>query len=131
MNFLDIVKDIIKEHELNKPNRKRHIMYKKIYLQAKLRESGFTFNDIGNMFNQNHSSVVHNVKSHKILTDLYSKEYMHEIYKLVEQLDGKTIEIPKRNIYHDILNERNKHGLRRLKRWIKEKRYDFDATIME
>ena len=129
--IIELISEFIDRDELNKPNRKRQYIYKKAYLQHKLKECGLTFKAIADMFNMTHASAIHNIKTHYILVQYHKNEYEAYIYEYLEALDGYKVEPKTRNIIDDINNCSNLYQLNRVKRWIREKKYDFDATLLE
>lgn len=129
--IIELIREFIDRDELNKPNRKRQQIYKKAYLQHKLKECGLTFKAIADMFNMTHASAIHNIKTHYILVQYHKNEYEAYIYEYLEALDGYKVEPKTRNIIDDINNCSNLYQLNRVKRWIREKKYDFDATLKE
>lgn len=62
--IIELIREFIYRDQLNKPNRKRQQIYKKAYLQHKLKECGLTFKAIADMFNMTHASAIHNIKTH-------------------------------------------------------------------
>ena len=60
------IKELIAEFKLDKPNRKRDIVYKRYYLMHILHcRSRLCLREIGEMFNRDHSSVIHALKEHE------------------------------------------------------------------
>jgi len=129
--FIDKINYLIERDGLNARNRKREIIYRKCYLQSKLRELGMNFRQIGEMFNQHHASVIHNIKTHKIMSELYADIYSTEISDYVAELTGLKFEPPKRNLVEDIMYCNKLYDLRIIKRRIKENYYDDCKTIIE
>lgn len=129
--FLNKVSELVEKDGLNKRNRRRQIIYKKCYLQHKLRESGMTFKEIGKLFNQHHASVIHNIRTHEDLSTYYNAVYSNEISEYVSELTGIKIELPKRNLVKDVLNASSMYHLHLIKKRIKENKYDIDATFLE
>ena len=58
----DLIKSIIKKDGLAKKCRTVDVVNKRIYLFNFLRNNGYTFNVIGNLFNLDHTTVMHAVK---------------------------------------------------------------------
>lgn len=129
--FLDKVKYLIEKDGLDKPCRKREIIYRKCYLQSKLRDANMTYKEIAKMFNMTHASVIHAVKTHDNLSRYYNAVYSAEISEYVEELLGVKVEIPKRDLINDIEKTNSIYGLNRVKRWIKEKKYQHYETKLE
>ena len=83
------------------------------------------------MFNMTHASAIHNIKTHYILVQYHKNEYEAYIYEYLETLDGYKVEPKTRNLIEDINNCANLYQLNRVKRWIREKKYELDATLIE
>jgi hypothetical protein len=131
MNFLEKAYFLIEKDKLNEKNRKREIIYKKCYLQSKLRDYGMTYKAIGKMFNQNHASVIHNVKTHIDLDEYYRDSYHTDIHEYICLLKDYKIKPPKRNLLKDIQNANTLYALGNIKRWLLEDKYDIGATLLE
>lgn len=129
--FINKVQYLIEKDGLNERNRKREIMYRKCYLQSKLRESGMNLREIGAMFNQHHASIIHNIRTHHIMSEMYSSIYSAEISEYVEELTGIKVELKQRDLIDDIVNCKSMYQLRVIKRRIKEKKYEHYKTKME
>lgn len=65
----------IEDNNLKKKSRYRNIIYRRYYLYNKLREQGYTYQYIGNIFNRDHSTILHGIKVHKDFTKLKDKIY--------------------------------------------------------
>jgi hypothetical protein len=91
---------------------------------SRLRDEELTFDEIGSYFNQHHSSVLHNVQTHKDLIKFKNEDYINTIteYK-VFLVDTKYVVTP-RNIIQDIKSCKSLYKLKRVKRWIEEGRYN-------
>ena len=63
----DLIKSIIKKDGLAKKCRTVDVVNKRIYLFNFLRNNGYTFNVIGNLFNLDHTTVIHGIKRYKEL----------------------------------------------------------------
>lgn len=131
MNLIEIATELIEKDGLNKRNRKREVIYRKIFLQYHLRKSGMIYQAIADMFNQDHASVIHNVKVHEDLMQYNYDDYFRYIEEYKSILTNVKLELPKRNIYADIANASTIYHLRTIKRYLKEKKYDSNATYLE
>ena len=65
----DLIKSIIKKDGLAKKCRTVDVVNKRIYLFNFLRNNGYTFNVIGNLFNLDHTTVMHGIKRYKELSE--------------------------------------------------------------
>ena len=63
----ELIKSIIKKDGLSKKCRTVDVVNKRIYLFNFLRNNGYTFNVIGNLFNLDHTTVIHGIKRYKEL----------------------------------------------------------------
>jgi hypothetical protein len=65
--MIELIKEIIEQDGLAQKNRKREIVHRRIYLFRKLREDGHTLKGIGSLFNMNHATILHGLKTYKYL----------------------------------------------------------------
>ena len=65
----DLIKDIIKKDELTRKCRLPHMVNKRIFLFNFLRNNGYGFKEIGNLFNLDHTTVMHGIKRYKELSE--------------------------------------------------------------
>lgn len=128
--ILDLVRFYVERDNLNKKNRKREIIYKKCFLQHKLREHKFTYAIIGELFNQHHASIIHNVKTHKDMIKFNADFYEPMVSEYIEAFKNTEYIEPVRNLLDDIKDCYNIPQLNRIKRWIAEKKYDTNTTIL-
>ncbi len=82
---LDKIKDYIQAEGLNKPNRKRESVYKRVILCHYLTPQNLTLSFIGSLFGKDHSTVLHYQKVYEQCKD-------YEDFKMIEYY-----------IYNDIL----------------------------
>lgn len=100
------IKELIQEYQLDKPNRKREYTYKRYFLMAVADSRGnMTKTSIGEMFNRDHSSVIHGIKQHKIWWKIRDMEYLRGIHPLEQTLDIEAERVSKKYIYDCICNE--------------------------
>jgi hypothetical protein len=59
--------ELIKRDKLRKKNRKRELINKRIFIFSMLRNEGMTFQQIADLFNLNHSTVIHGINRYKDL----------------------------------------------------------------
>lgn len=79
------IKELIAEFKLDKPNRTRDIVYKRYYLMYILHcRSRLCFREIGELFNRDHSSVIHGLKEHDRWWSQMDEEYLRGIHPLPE-----------------------------------------------
>ena len=65
----DLIKSIIKKDGLSKKCRAAHLVNKRIYLFNFLRNNGYSFKQIGNLFNLDHTTVIHGIKRYNALSE--------------------------------------------------------------
>lgn len=125
---IEVVKAYIQNYGLNTSSRIQSQTYQRQYLMAKLHETGdYSLTEIGNMFKRHHATVIHSIRQHHNLKkDGY---YLKLIKPAVDILNDCTIDYtaPKRNIFDDIEKATNLDKLRRIRRWIKEGRYELST----
>ena len=114
--MIELIKQIIEQDGLAQKNRKREIVHRRIYLFRKLREDGHTLKGIGNLFNMNHATILHGLKTYQDLTDINDKLFLHDIeyYKLLLSLERPELDLRK-----EITEARNLVDLRKIQARIK------------
>ena len=73
----------IEDNDLKARHRYRHYTYKRFYLYNLLREEGLTLYEIAAMFNRDHASVIHGLKTHNDLISIKDKIYLDYIEDLM------------------------------------------------
>ena len=93
-NKLDTIKNIIELNELDSKSRKRDKVYKRFYLYNELRSMPEfkSLEWIGDMFNRDHSSVVHGLSTHDILIEMKDVMYKGIIFEMNQLLGNTTID---------------------------------------
>lgn len=95
----DEIKELIEEFQLQSKSRKREIVYKRYYLMNLLYStSGMSLSSIGEMFNRDHSTVIHAIREHKRWFKKLDTEYLRAIHPLPE-LVKETRELPDVNYF--------------------------------
>ena len=118
--MIELIKQIIEQDGLAQKNRKREIVHRRIYLFRKLREDGYTLKRIGGMFNMNHATILHGLKTYQDLTDINDKVFKHDIeyYKLLLSLER-----PELDLRNEIKEAKNLTDLRLIQSRIKNNLY--------
>ena len=118
--MIELIKQIIEQDGLAQKNRKREIVHRRIYLFRKLREDGYTLKRIGGMFNMNHATILHGLKTYQDLTDINDKLFKHDIeyYKLLLSLERPELDLRK-----EIVESKNLVDLRKIQARIKNNFY--------
>jgi hypothetical protein len=110
----------IEDHKLNTRHRYRHLSYKRFYLYNLLRNEGHTLYEIADMFNRDHASVIHGIKTHKDLISTKDKIYLDFVDELQLLFESE----PKHfNLIEDVLNCYSLERLKRIKFRIKNNLY--------
>ena len=121
--MIELIKEIIEQDGLANKNRRREIVHKRIYLFNKLRKDGYTLKKIGSLFNMNHATILHGLKTYQNLTDIYDNQLRidTEYYKLLLNLQ------PPGKIEYDLKTEikkaKNLTDLRNIQSRIKNNFY--------
>jgi hypothetical protein len=121
--MIELIKQIIEQDGLANKNRKREIVHRRIYLFNKLRKDGYTLKRIGSLFNMNHATILHGLKTYKNLTDVNDKQLKTdtEYYKLLLNLQApETVEY---NLRKEIKEAKNLTDLRLIQSRIKNNIY--------
>ena len=126
---LQLVMYYVERDQLNQKGRQQEKIYKKCFLMDKLREHKYKFSFIGNVFNQHHASIIHNIKTHKDLTKWNTEHYETIISEYLEAFQNTDYVEETRVLVDDILECENVYQLKRVKRWITENKYNSYATI--
>ena len=77
----DLIRNVeyyIQKDELKKRCRERKYVHKRIFFFNTLRNAGYTYQRIGEMFGLNHATIVHGIKTYKywwVLIPLLSIEW--------------------------------------------------------
>jgi hypothetical protein len=129
---IEKVKTIIERDELNSKTRKQEIVYKRAYLMHVLRCQHMTFYKIGDLFNLDHSTAVYQCKMvDRYLNEIKDPVYINLIQEYLEEFeDIKHIKV-EYNLAEDVLQCRNLHDIKIIKKRIRENKYDIDATLLE
>lgn len=80
------VVQVIEEFGLCTPDRKRTAVYQRAFLYNELRtkDEQMTFSSIGELFDRDHATVLHGLKTHEFLTEINDKVYRHETKSIRE-----------------------------------------------
>ena len=118
--MIELIKQIIEQDGLAQKNRKREIVHRRIYLFNQLRKDGYTLKRIGGLFNMNHATILHGLKTYQDLTDINDKLFQHDIeyYKLLLSLERPELDLRK-----EIKEARNLVDLRKIQARIKNNFY--------
>ena len=114
--MIELIKQIIEQDGLGNKNRKREIVHRRIYLFNQLRKDGYTLKRIGGLFNMNHATILHGLKTFQDLSDINDKVFQHDIeyYKLLLSLESPELDLRK-----EITEAKNLIDLRKIQSRIK------------
>jgi len=84
--------EYIEKFDLKRKCRLRHYVYKRSYLYNALREQGFGYAEIGKLFDKDHATVIHGVKTHKDLMSTNDQLYLECVEDLVLMFEQVTEE---------------------------------------
>lgn len=110
----------IEENNLATRDRYRHYTYKRFYLYNLLRNEGHTLYEIAAMFNRDHASVIHGIKTHKDLISTNDKIYLDFVEELRLIFES---EPSQHNLVEDVLNCHSLERLKKIKFRIKNNLY--------
>ena len=93
--MIELIKQIIEQDGLAQKNRKREIVHRRIYLFNQLRKGGYTLKRIGGMFNMNHATILHGLKTYQNLIDTKDKQLKldTEYYELLLKNNKPNIDL--------------------------------------
>ena len=86
-----IAKDLIKQYGLHIESRSRPLVYQRYYLYHELRKI-CTLQDIADLFNKDHASVLHGINMHKAWSLVNDKEYLMIIAQIKEDFETQMME---------------------------------------
>ena len=115
----------IEDNDLKARHRYRHYTYKRFYLYNLLREEGLTLYEIAAMFNRDHASVIHGLKTHNDLISIKDKIYLEYIEELMLIFENYNED---HDLVDDIMNCFCLKQLRKIKFRIKNNLYK-DLTL--
>jgi transcription initiation factor TFIIIB Brf1 subunit/transcription initiation factor TFIIB len=111
----------IKEHNLDSPRRHREYSYKRSYLAYLLHKQGMTLQQIADVFNRTHATIMHCITLHKHFMTQNDTIYLFHIKTEIDYFQPM-VEI-KRDIFNEILNAYNTTDLTRIKERILNNEY--------
>ena len=111
----------IKEHNLDSPRRHREFSYKRSYLAYLLHKQGMTSQQIADVFNRTHATILHAISLHKHFMTHNDTIYLYHIKPEIDYFQPM-VEI-KRDIFNEVLNAYNTTDLTRIKERILNNEY--------
>lgn len=101
MKRIDKIKELIEKDGLLTKSRHRHLIDKRSYLYALLREEGFTLEKIGKMFDKDHATILNGIKKHEFYTAVKDYSYDKNTEDYRRELEAQVI--PVRSLKDDVL----------------------------
>ena len=105
------VKEVIRLEGLDQKDRRRHIVHARMYLIDLLRRHEIKLTDIGELFNLNHSTVVHALNNYHDLTSLKDCILDRDVKHLKDIFEVR-YSTPKFSIVYDVNNATTQHDFR-------------------
>lgn len=121
---IKVIKEIIQRDGLNTKCRKQVNSMRRRYLMATLRSLGMPYKVIGEMFNRDHPTAIHNIKQHNWSIEMGDIYYATVIQNDIDELHG-TLEIKyRRYLKDDILKCKSYNQLKSIKRRVLRNEYE-------
>lgn len=116
------VLEVIAELKLDKPNRKRQVVHRKIYLMTLLRNNGMKLKPIGKMFNVDYSTVIHSLGRYKDL-NRFKDALLGEDTRGLRERFGEQFSAPVFSIIYDMRNATNPYDFKVIRERLENKVY--------
>jgi hypothetical protein len=98
---------IAEENNLSRKCRKQDLVYKRYYLFSELRKE-LTLEAIGNMFNLNHSTILHGLNQHDKYMSMNDRIYINSVANLFEKVNEFNIrDLDPGNVHMKITNDQD------------------------
>jgi hypothetical protein len=114
---------LVEQDQLNKPNRKAHIIHKKAYLCFKLRNYAMTWNSIGEILGLTHASVIHLVNNATYWEQTKDNMYLEDTKLYRQEIENLEATPEDRNLEKDVLECESYKKLERIKERILKEYY--------
>jgi predicted transcriptional regulator len=114
---------LVEQDQLNKPNRKAHIIHKKAYLAHKLRAYEMTWNGIGEILGLTHATVIHLVNNAIWWEQTKDNMYLEDTKLYRQEIENLEASPEDRNLEKDVLECESYKKLERIKERILKKYY--------
>lgn len=116
--------ELIERDNLKTKSRKREIVYRRHYMMYFLRHCGFTFAQVGKVFDTDHSRAIYGYNCHVNMIHVNDKVYKTQINEYTKELQNFEHKIKSRDLFIDVEKCKNLDSLKRIKRWMDEGRYE-------
>ena len=118
----EIIIKYVQENGLNRKNRHREYVYRRMFLAGLLHKEGMTLQAIADVFTLTHATIIHAIRTDKHFIKTNDSVYKMYIQKELE-LFAPLVEI-RRDIFTEVLNARNTTDLMNIVRRIKNNEYE-------
>ena len=120
----DLIKSIIKKDGLAKKCRLPHIVHKRIFLFNFLRNNGYGFKRIADLFNMTHATVMHGIKRYNELKITNDAMLQVDIEHYVDKLKDVKAAVRKYNLEKDVRKATTVRDLDIIKRRLTNNLYE-------
>jgi len=122
--MIDKVIEIIDRDRLATKDRHRFLVHKRAFLFAVLRNNGFSLQNIGTLFNRNHSTVINGLNGYQYWTDTKDEIFYDDVSEYMDIFGYEKIDIKKDyNLFEDVKKCRHLKELETIKRRIANEMY--------
>tara|TARA_R110002012_G_scaffold314915_2_gene528084 strand:- start:2600 stop:3037 length:438 start_codon:yes stop_codon:yes gene_type:complete len=83
--------DIISDLDLIKKNRKLEKVYQRAFLYHYLYTKGMTLQELGKLFNRDHTTILHGIKIYRYLLDQENVKFHGAVLEITKQLKDDNI----------------------------------------
>ena len=118
----EIIIKYVQENGLDRKNRHREYVYRRMFLAGLLHKEGMTLQGIADIFTLTHATIIHAIRTDKHFIKTNDSVYKMYIQKELE-LFAPLVEI-RRDIFTEVLNARNTTDLMNIVRRIKNNEYE-------
>ena len=120
----DLIKSIIKKDGLAKKCRLPHMVNKRIFLFNFLRNKGYGFKEIGDLFNLGHATVIHGIKRYNALSETNDAMLRVDTERYADLLKDVKSAVKKYNLKKDVRKATTIYDLDIIKRRLENNMYN-------
>jgi len=118
------IKNIIQRDGLGVKSRYQVLTMRRRYLMAELRGLDLPFQSIGELFNRDHATAIHNIKQHNWAIESGDLYYISVIQDDIDELQGSPNVKKLRFLKDDILRCKSYNQLKAIKRRVLRNEYE-------
>jgi hypothetical protein len=118
------IKNIIQRDGLGAKSRYQVLTMRRRYLMAELRGLDLPFHSIGELFNRDHATAIHNIKQHNWAIESGDLYYISVIQDDIDELQGSPNVKKLRFLKDDILRCKSYNQLKAIKRRVLRNEYE-------